>query len=220
MDDRELRQQMVECGRLLWERRLIGANEGNLSARLANRNILMTPSGACKGQLSIDSLSVIDIDGNLVSGGAPSSETLLHLTCYRSRPECKAVVHAHPTTATGLSVAGKSIPPGLLPEADVLLGPVALVPFAKPGSPLLSKTLAKFLPEHKTFLLSHHGALALGASLADATARMETLERVAAIYCTALQLGRVTPLPEADQSWLRHYRHGHFEIGASEQDIE
>jgi L-fuculose-phosphate aldolase len=201
MDERSVREAMCEIGRRLWERGLIGAAEGNLSARLLDSSILCTPAGVDKGRLQPEDLLVIDFDGNpLPPRGSelrPSSEIRLHLAVFKARPDCCAVVHAHPPTATGFALAGLCIPAGCLPEADVVLGPVALVPFAMPGTDEVPRAMAPFLQEHKTFLLANHGAVTLGAELGDAFERMETLERIARIILAATQLGGVRPLPES-----------------------
>lgn len=214
---------MCEVGRRLWERGLIGASEGNLSARIDDRRLICTPSGVSKGHLRPEDLVLIDYDGiplaasapNLArsarSGGGknPSSEIKLHLRAFARRPDCGAVVHAHPPTATGFSLAGRSIPDDVLPEAAVVLGPVALIPFAMPGTDEVPDAMEPFLAEHKTFLLSHHGAATLGRDLWNAFERMETLERIARIVLTAELLGRVEPLPNSAARFFREgFMHG------------
>ncbi|MCW5941388.1 MAG: class II aldolase/adducin family protein [Fimbriimonadaceae bacterium] len=197
MDEASLRETMCRVGRRLWERGLVGACEGNLSARLPDGSVLSTPSGVSKGHLTPGDLVVLMPDGRSLTGGKPSSEIRMHLRCYARRPDCLAVVHAHPPVATAFTVADRPIPSGVLPEADLVLGPVAQVPFSMPGTDEVPDRLEPFLPGHKTFLLSHHGAATLGRDLWEACDRMETLERVAKVLLGALQLGGVVPLPEA-----------------------
>lgn len=188
---------MCEVGRRLWLRNLIGATEGNFTCRLSPRQLLCTPSGASKGHLRPDDLLIIDPNGKLVRGnGEPSSEIKLHLGIYKARPDCHAVVHAHPPIATAFTVAGEDIPDDVLPESAYVLGSVVTVPFAFPGTDEVPMRLEPFLEDHKTFLLSHHGAAALGRDLWDACYRMETLERVAAVLLAAKQLGAVRPMPQ------------------------
>jgi len=188
---------MVEIGRLLWVRGLVGATEGNISCRLGDNRFLCTPSGKSKGHLTVDDLVVIDAQGvALESGLQPSSEIKVHLNAFARRSDVQAVVHAHPLIATAFALAHRPIPGGLLPEGEVILGPIALCPFGMPGTHDLPATMNAFLPTHDTFLLSNHGAVALGASLDDAFWRMETLERVAQVYRDALALGGAVPLPD------------------------
>ncbi len=197
MSEPELREQMCEMGRRLWQRDLIGATEGNLSVRLSADSLLCTPSGLSKGHLQPPDLVVISLDGEVLKGSAPSSEIKLHLRIYEKRPDCMAVIHAHPPVATGFALAGESIPDNLLPEAAMVLGPVALAPFAMPGTDEAPDSIEPLLADHKTILLSHHGAVTMGNSLLDAFNRMETLERVARIVLTARVLGGAEPMPSA-----------------------
>lgn len=187
---------MCRVGRRLWERGLVGACEGNLSVRQEDGRILCTPTGVSKGHLTPEGFVVLEPGGEPATGGTPSSEVRMHLRCYACRPDCLAVVHAHPPVATAFTVAGRNIPTGVLPEADVVLGPVAAVPFAMPGTDEVPDNLEPYLAGHKTFLLCHHGAVALGKDLWDACDRMETLERVANVLWRATMLGGVARLPE------------------------
>ena len=195
-DEQSVRRDMCEAGRRLHQLGLIGACEGNLTARVDDKRLLCTPSGVSKGRMSEDELVVIDLEGNVMGQGTASSEVLLHLVAYRMRPDCMAVVHAHPLCATAFTVSGVPIPNNVLPEAGQVLGPVATVPFAQPGTMDVPYKMEPFLADHKTFLLSHHGAVTLGRNVLDACDRMETLERIAKILMHAKLLGEVKPLPQ------------------------
>lgn len=195
MKDLALRAQMCEVGRRLWQRGLIGATEGNISARISPQRILCTPAGLSKGHLKPADLVVLDNHGSVCEGGSPSTEILMHLRMYQRRPDCEAIIHAHPPVATGFALAGEDIPDDVLPESICVLGSVASVPFGLPGTDEVPNAMEPLLEDHKTFLLSHHGAAVMGKDLWDAYNRMETLERVAAIILAARQLGAVRPLP-------------------------
>ena len=186
---------MCEVGRRLWQRGLVGATEGNISARLSPQRILCTPTGLSKGHMQPKDLIVIDNHGNPVAEGIPSSEIKLHVRILQRRPDCMAVVHAHPPIATGFTLAGEDIPDDLLPESIYVLGSVATVPFCMPGTDEVPDALEPLLDDHKTFLLSHHGAATMGKDLWDAYNRMETLERVAKIILVAKSIGEPKPLP-------------------------
>ncbi|HWP30625.1 MAG TPA: class II aldolase/adducin family protein [Fimbriimonadales bacterium] len=174
-----LRFEMCRIAKRLWERGLIGASEGNVSCRFDENHLLITPCGVIKGDLEPHQLVVTDLHGKPISYGEPSSEFRMHIRIYRELPECFAVVHAHPPTATGFAIAGKTIPHESLPEVEIVLGKVALVPFATPGTDEMGNVLVPFLQSHKTFLLRNHGAVTIGGSLEEAYIRMETLERIA-----------------------------------------
>ena len=197
--ERALRAALCAAGRRLSEVGLIGAAEGNLSARRTDGTFLMTPSGIAKGALRPGDLLVIDQRGQVVEGhGRPSTDLRLHLAAYAARPELAAAVHAHPLTAVALTVAEVGWPDDLVAESVVTLGQVAVAPFAVPGTQDVAESVAPFLAGHDVILLARHGALCLGATVAEAVDRMETLERVARIAVMARAAGRCEPLG-ADQ---------------------
>lgn len=193
-----LRRDLVEVCRRLHARDLVGAGEGNVSCRLGTSRLLVTPSGANKGYLAPADLVVVDLEGKKLRGrGRPSTELRMHLAAYAARPDVSAIVHAHPLTAVALTVAGLPPPNDLVPEASVVLGTVAVAPFATPGTDEVPRSLAPLLPAHDVLLLERHGALALGTSLFQAYDRMETLERVARVALVARLAGSCEPLPRA-----------------------
>jgi L-fuculose-phosphate aldolase len=193
-----LRRDLVEVCRRLHERRLIGAGEGNVSCRLGSGRLLVTPSGVGKGYLRPSDLLVVDLAGKVVRGrGRPSTELRMHLAAYVARPDAGAVVHAHPVTAVAFTVAGRPPPNDLLPEAVLVLGRVAVAPFATPGTDEVPASLEPLWGTSDVILLERHGALALGGGLLQALDRMETLERVCEVAARALALGRCEPMPAA-----------------------
>ena len=191
-----LRRDLVEVCRRLHERRLIGAGEGNVSCRLGPDRLLVTPSGASKGHLRPAELAIVDLQGRKIRGrGRPSTELLMHLAAYAARPDVGAVVHAHPLTAVAFTVAGIAPPNDLLPEAVLVLGRIAVSPFATPGTDEVPRSLSPFWKGHDVVLLERHGALVLGRDLFQALDRMETLERVCEVAARARALGSCEPLP-------------------------
>ncbi|MBA4292773.1 class II aldolase family protein [bacterium] len=203
MNELQLRGALCEVGRRLWQRNLLGGAEGNISCRLSPRQLLITPSGVSKGHLKPNDLLIIDLKGEIIKGdGKVSSEYRLHTAIYADRSDCQAVVHAHPPVATGFALAGEEIPDNLLPESAVVLGSVATVPFAMPGTDAMAEAIHPLIADHKTFLLANHGAAAMGKDLYDACFRMETLERVATVILHARNLGGPRPLPNSDFDYL------------------
>lgn len=191
-----LKEKMVAVGRALWDRGLILGGEGNLSLRLPNGNLLVTPSRVCKGKLNTRQLLVLDPLGNLLEGTLqPSSELLLHLQIYRQRPDTGGIVHAHPPQATGFACAGMGLTVPLLAEVSILLKTVPLVPYANPGSIELGEAVIPFLEEYDALLLANHGVVAVGADLDTALTRMELVEQYARITLITHMLGRQSPIP-------------------------
>jgi L-fuculose-phosphate aldolase len=200
--ENELRHEIVKVGQLLYERGLIVATDGNISARLDDGNILITPSGLCKGLMTPDQLIVIDLDGRKVGPGTeanqhlkPTSETAMHLEAFKKRPEVMAVVHAHPPYAIALSIAGISLADCMLPEAIVFLGLTPTTPYATPSSEENAQAIREVITGHDALVLQRHGSLTVGSSPLNAFYRTETLEQIARITFMLHQLGGGQSLP-------------------------
>ncbi|MBI4408253.1 MAG: class II aldolase/adducin family protein [Gemmatimonadetes bacterium] len=200
---------MCAVGRRLMERGLIAGAEGNIAVRLDADRVLVTPAGRAKGALAPDDLVEVDLAGRRVRGaGRASSELDMHLTILRARPDVRAVVHAHPPTATGMALAGQVPDGGVLPEVIVSLGSVPIVPYGQPGSPELAERLRPYLAGHDALLLANHGAVTMGPTLDAAHFRMESLEQAARIVLVARLLGRVEALAPEDVARLIAQREG------------
>jgi L-fuculose-phosphate aldolase len=190
---------IVRVCRRLYERGLIAGPDGNVSARLDDGSILITPSGRSKIDVDASALLRVALDGRVIEGdGRPSSEMRMHLRIYQRRADVMAVVHAHPPVATGFGVAGQSIPASVLPEVILQMGMVPLVPYATPGTDALPDSMEAFLMKHDAFLLANHGATTVGPTLDVAHQRMESLEHAARILFVARALGTVNELSAAD----------------------
>ena len=194
---------IVRACRRLDARGLVAGQDGNVSVRLAPDRVLVTPAGWTKAEVDAAALVEVDLGGAVRAGsGRPSSELGMHLAAYAARPDVRAVVHAHPPTATGFAVAGEDFMAPVLPEIILLLGRVPLVPYATPGTPALAEALAPWLPGHDAFLLANHGATTLGPTLEVALQRMESLEHAARILLAARLVGRVHALTPAQAGEL------------------
>lgn len=190
----EVRRAIVEVGRRLWTRGLVGGSEGNVSARL-DGTLVATPSGACKGFLRVDDLVLTDLEGRPLGGVArPSSELRMHLRIYRLRPDVRAVVHAHPPTATGFAIAGEGLDECVVPEVIASLGRVPIVPYGTPSTEELPERLAPYVAAHDALLLANHGVVTFARTLARAIDLMESIEQAARSLLTARLLGRVQRL--------------------------
>src|ERR1044071_7320492 len=158
--ERTLREQIVEVGRRLYARGYTASNDGNISVRLDDRRLLMTPKSVCKGFMSPDMMCITDLDGKKMAGDRdPSSEMQMHLEVYRQRPDAIAVVHAPPPTATGFAVAGIPLDRAVLAEVVTTLGSVPIAEYARPSTPELPEAVRKYIKAHDGLLLANHGAL-------------------------------------------------------------
>jgi len=201
----DLRLAIVECGRIAYERHLMTANDGNISIRMDDGLILITPSGISKGRLTTDDLLVIDIGGNVISAKAdrkPSSETPMHLEVYKHREDVRAVLHAHPIFATTLTVADLEFPIDVLPEVLLTLGEVPVTAYATPASHEDAVVIRPFVKNHNAMLLRQHGSLTYGRNLDEALIHLERIEHVSEVYWRAKMLGVVKRVPLEAQSQL------------------
>lgn len=204
--EQDLRTAIVTAGRIAYQRGLITADDGNLSARLDGERILLTPSGGCKGRLAPDELLVLDLSGKVLSpgtGGArPSSETPMHLAAYRERPDVGAVIHAHPPYSIALTVADIPLRADILPEVLATLGSVPTSDFAMPASDENADAIRGLIRDHDAILLRQHGVLTVGADLEQALMRMERVEHAAMVIALATLLGKVQSIPQEAQDRL------------------
>jgi len=185
-----LRADIVEVGRRMYARGYTASNDGNISVRVGEDRLLMTPKSVCKGFMTPDMMCVTDLAGRKIQGDRdPSSEMLMHLEVYRQRPDVKAVVHAHPPTATGFAVAGIPLDRAVLAEVLTTLGSIPLAEYATPSTAELPEAVRKYIKAHDAMLLANHGALTVGGDLFSAYYKMETIEHFAKISLVARMLG-------------------------------
>ena len=185
-----LRADIVEVGRRMYARGYTASDDGNISVRVGEDRLLMTPKSVCKGFMTPDMMCVTDLAGKKIQGDRdPSSEMLMHLEVYRQRPDVKAVVHAHPPTATGFAVAGIPLDRAVLAEVLTTLGSIPLAEYATPSTAELPEAVRKYIKAHDAMLLANHGALTVGGDLFSAYYKMETIEHFAKISLVARMLG-------------------------------
>jgi L-fuculose-phosphate aldolase len=202
-----LRKELVDTGRRLSDRGLVAGTDGNISVRLDGDRLLITPSGLAKGRLSPDDIVIIDINGKKLQGRLEaSSEMLMHLFVYKSRPEIKACVHSHPPYTTAFAAAGIDLADDILPEVVVFVGKIPLTDYAPPGTDAVPKVLEPHIEEQNAFVLRNHGLLTIGRTLDEAYHRHETVEHYARIVHLARQLGNLNRLPSEDYERLERMR--------------
>ncbi len=187
--EQNARDEIVAIGRLMYDRTLVVASDGNLSVRLDEHRILATPTGICKGRLSADHLALVSPNGEPLNDVRASSEIKMHLLIYRERADVRAVCHAHPPHGTAFAVAGLAIDEPVLSEVILTLGCVPLAAYGTPSTVELTDSMQPFVQHHNALLLANHGAVSYGATLWQAFDRMETLEHTARITILARSLG-------------------------------
>jgi L-fuculose-phosphate aldolase len=190
-----LKREIVEVGRRVYQRGYVASNDGNISARLDEKRVVITPTGVSKGFMTPEDLIVLDMDGKVVSGTKkPSSEMFMHLSVYKHRPDVMSVCHAHPPYATGFAVAGIPLDKCILPEVIIVLGGIPIVEYGTPGTAEFFQPVLKIIDKYDAYLLANHGALTIGKDVVNAYHKMETLEHFAHIAFVAQQLGHMNVL--------------------------
>ena len=189
-------KEIIACAKRLYARNLLAAADGNISYRVDDDHILMTPTGVSKADLQANEMAILKLNGEIVKGH-PSSERSMHLTIYKHCPKARAVVHAHPPRAIAWTIAKphlNALPNGAMSELILSAGNIPIAPYARPGTEKMGEVLQPYLPKHRIIILLRHGALTWGESLKEATLGMERLEHTCEILSYADALGGITHL--------------------------
>jgi L-fuculose-phosphate aldolase len=196
-EEARLRNAICEIGKLCYAKGFIVGADGNISARMGDGTILITPAGAMKGFLSPPQLAHVDMDGRTLDGGPrASSETAIHLVSYRERPEVRAVLHCHPPHAVALTIAGVDLQMPIIPEIIVTIGGIPTAPYGTPGTQELPESIRAIVKCSDTVMMQNHGSVTLGANLLDAFKKLDMLEHTAKILWLARSIGDVAPLSD------------------------
>jgi len=184
---------------MLHERGFVAAMDGNLSVRLKDDRILVTPTCVSKGAMRPPDMVVVDCKGQQLAGRRHvTSEIGMHLLIYNRRPDVQAIVHAHPPTATGFAAAGIPLTEPLVCEVVMGLGCIPLARYGTPGTSELAQTLEPYVDSYDAILMSNHGVVTYGDTLEHAYMKMETVEHFAQIALVTHLLGRQQPLAEVE----------------------
>jgi len=187
----ELKLQICDVGRRLWQRAYVDGNGGNIAIRVAEDIALCTPTLVSKGFMKPEDMCLVDLEGNQLAGKKKrTSEILMHLQIMKRQPRAVATVHCHPPYSTGYAVAGIEPPTCMIPEYEVFSS-VAIAPYRTPGTPEMGKLVADLVDKHNTILMANHGVVAWSHNnVEDAYFKMEILEAYCRTVLVASQLGK------------------------------
>jgi len=188
----ELKQEICEIGKRIYNRGMVAANDGNISVKLNDNEFLCTPTGVSKGFMTPEYICKVDAQGKVLEayeGFRPSSEIKMHMRVYQKRPDVKSVVHAHPSYATAFAIAGIPLTQPIMPEAVIALGCVPIAEYGTPSTMEIPDNVEKYLPYFDAVLLESHGALTWSDSLLNAYHKMESVEFYAELLYKARVLG-------------------------------
>lgn len=192
---REAREELAYFMRRLYENGLTTCSGGNLSARVGEDHVIITPSALDKGRITGDQIGLLTMEGeNLTPRMKSSIETQMHLRVYRSRPDVKAVVHAHPVMATSFAAMTVDINTKLTAEAYAVLGVPVKAPYALMGTDTLADRVAESVKGSNVVVMENHGILAVGPTLLKAFDRLEVLEAAAKMTIITTLMQRVSPI--------------------------
>lgn len=193
----KIKQDICEIGRRIYAKGFAAANDGNITVRISDNEVLCTPTMHSKGFLKPDDISIVDMTGKQISGRKKrSSEALLHLEIYKQRPEIKSVVHCHPPHATAFAVAREPIPQCVLPEVEVFLGDVPITKYETPGGQAFADTIIPFVHKCNVMILANHGTVSFGEDVERAYWWTEILDAYCRILMLSRQLGKVNYLDQ------------------------
>ena len=189
----KIKQDICDIGRRIYNRQFAAANDGNITVRVSENEVLCTPTLQCKGFLKPDDIALVDMTGKQLSGRKKrSSEALLHLEIYRQREDIKSVVHCHPPHATAFAIAREPIPQCVLPEVEVFLGDVPITKYETPGGQEFADTIIPFVHRTNIMILANHGTVSYGETVEQAYWWTEILDSYCRMLMLAKQLGNVS----------------------------
>ena len=201
---RHIAQDLLGVCHRMYEKGFVTATDGNVSVRLPNESILVTGTAVCKGLVTEDELVIVNERGEVIAGDTkPSTELGMHLFIYQQRRDVQAIVHGHPTYATGFATARISLNSCLFPEVIVGLGSIPLAQYATPATKEVIEAIAPYVSNAQAILLANHGVVAYGTSLSDAYFKLEKVEHAAHITFAARLLGGEVPLTPEEVEKLR-----------------
>lgn len=188
----QIKKDICDIGQRIYNKGFAAANDGNITVRISDNEVLCTPTMQSKGFLKPDDICLIDMTGKQIAGRRKrSSEALLHLEIYRQRPEIKSVVHCHPPHATAFAVAREPIPQCVLPEVEVFLGDVPITKYETPGGQAFADTIIPFVSKCNVMILANHGTVSFGENVERAYWWTEILDAYCRILMLSRQLGHV-----------------------------
>lgn len=186
MRESDLREEICLIGKSLFDRGYTHGASGNISARLAEGGLLVTPTNVALGMLDPAMLSKFDSAGNLVDGPSPTKEMPLHQALYAHRRSSGAVVHLHSTHSVAVSMLPHLDPTNVFPPLTAYyvmkVGRTMLLPYFRPGDPAIAKAIEELDPACSAVLLANHGPIVCGTSLTGASDAIEELEQTARLY--------------------------------------
>lgn len=198
LSKKQAKKAILDIGKRMYKAGFVAANDGNISVKVGDNEIVATPTGVSKGFMTKESLVLLDLDGQIIKGeGKPSSEIKMHLRAYKENPYIKSVVHAHPLVSTAFGIAGEELDAPILAEAVLSLGNVPVLQYATLGSEQIPEGIAPYCNSHNGVILANHGVVTWGDNPYAAYYRLESIEYYAKMtLLTKYIIGNQNLLPK------------------------
>lgn len=203
MNVHKIKQEICEIGDRIYKKGFAAANDGNISYRISENEVVCTPTGISKGFMKPDDLCMVDMTGKQIGGRRKAtSEIKLHLAIMKERPELKSVVHCHPPHATAFGIAREPVPQCVLPEVEIFLGDVPVAKYDIPGSQDFANTILPFVKKSNVIILANHGTVSYGETVEKAYWATEILDAYCRMLILARNLGKVNYFTESEAQGL------------------
>lgn len=203
MNVHKIKQDICAIGDRLYKKGFAAANDGNISVRVSENEVICTPTLITKGFMKPEDLCLVDMEGNQLSGRRKrTSEVQLHLAIMKERPQIKAIVHCHPPHATAFGVAREPVPQCVLPEVEIFIGDVPITKYAIPGGQEFADTVLPFVHKANVIILANHGTVSFDEDVEKAYWWTEILDAYCRILMLAKGLGRITYFDEPEAEAL------------------
>ncbi len=163
-------QEIIDTGNNIYNKNLISGKSGNISSRInaASGDIIaITPTLKSLAGLKAEDIVLINLDGNILSDGKPSSEVNMHLEIYKKRDDVNAIVHTHSPYATGFAFSDKKIK-RLEGFGEIKKPYLPSIEYEKPGSSELAESASKGIGDSDVLVLKNHGVICVGENLKEA----------------------------------------------------
>lgn len=211
LSELEIKEQICEIGRRMYNRNMVAANDGNISVKLNDDEYLCTPTGVSKGYMTPECICKVDRNGTILEangGYVPSSEMKMHMRVYAKRADVGAVVHAHPAHATTFAICNMPLTRPIVSEAVLFLGCVPVSPYGTPSTAEVPDSIEPYLENFDALLLQNHGALTWSKNLNAAYMKMESVEFYAELLYKTKALGGARLLDDSQIEKLFEVRKG------------
>lgn len=180
ISEKDAREMICDIGRKMYARQFVAANDGNLTIRIGEREVIATPTGVSKGSLTPDMLIKADFDGNILEGTwKVTSELPMHLRIYKENDDVMSTAHAHPCFLNIFANMGMELDLSITPATAAISGRIPVAPYCNPGSNELADSVAPYVKDYNIVLLANHGPIAWGKNPIEAWYTLEEAEAYA-----------------------------------------